>query len=126
MLESGRNLILEIEVEGALNVKRQYPEALLIMLLPPTFATQESRLRGRGTETEQKICERLERTRVELSLVNEYDYVVYNYDGGAEICADDIRAIVRSRRGTGDAADLARAETCEIARHPNAERDYFA
>ena len=55
VLESGKNLILEIEVEGAENVKRLYPEAVLIMLLPPSFAVQEARLRGRGTETEEVI-----------------------------------------------------------------------
>ena len=78
VMESGRNLILEIEVEGAQNVKRIYPEAVLIMLLPPSFAVQESRLRGRGTETEEKICARLARTREEIPLVDHYDYVVYN------------------------------------------------
>ncbi|MBQ9760828.1 MAG: guanylate kinase [Clostridia bacterium] len=98
VMESGRNLILEIEVEGAQNVKRLYPEAVLIMLLPPSFAVQEARLRGRGTETEEKICERLNRTREELPLVGQYDYVVYNRDGGAEQCADDIRAIVRAEQ----------------------------
>lgn len=112
-LETGKNLILEIEVEGALNVKRLYPEAVLIMLLPPSFATQESRLRGRGTETEEKIRERLERTRSELPQLSHYDYVVYNFDGGIDSCADDIRAIVR-------------AEQCATARHPQASVDYFA
>ena len=113
VLESGKNLILEIEVEGALNVKRLYPEAVLIMLLPPSFAVQEARLRGRGTETEQKILERLERTRSELPMLTHYDYVVYNHDGGADACAADIRAIVR-------------AEQCAVSRHPNAGEQYFA
>ena len=54
VLHSGKNLILEIEVEGARNVKTRYPEAVLIMLLPPSFKVQEQRLRGRGTETEQR------------------------------------------------------------------------
>ncbi len=112
-LETGKNLILEIEVEGALNVKRLYPEAVLIMLLPPAFSVQEARLRGRGTETEEKIRERLERTRSELPQLSHYDYVVYNFDGGIDSCADDIRAIVR-------------AEQCATARHPNASVDYFA
>jgi guanylate kinase len=112
VMESGRNLILEIEVEGAQNVKRIYPEAVLIMLLPPSFAVQESRLRGRGTETEEKICARLARTREEIPLVDHYDYVVYNYDGGAEACADDIRAIVR-------------AEKNNVRRHPMAATEYF-
>jgi guanylate kinase len=111
-LEAGKNMILEIEVEGALNVKRLYPEAVLIMLLPPSFAVQEARLRGRATETEEKIRERLARTRAELPELSHYDYVVYNHDGGADTCADDIRAIVR-------------AETCAVKRHQTASVDYF-
>ena len=113
VLDSGKNLVLEIEVEGALNVKRLYPEAVLIMLLPPSFAVQESRLRGRGTETEEKILARLSRTREELPELTHYDYVVYNEDGGVDRCADDIRAIVR-------------AEQCSTLRHPTAAKDYFA
>lgn len=112
ILESGKHLLLEIEVEGALNVKRVYPEAVLIMLLPPSFSVQEQRLRGRGTETEEKILKRLETTKKELPLIDRYDYVVYNFDGGADTCADDIRAIVR-------------AETASIKRHPNAAKLYF-
>lgn len=112
VLEAGKNLILEIEVEGALNVKRLYPEAVLIMLLPPSFAVQEARLRGRGTETEEKILARLSRTREELPEIYHYDYVVYNKDGGVEACADDIRSIVR-------------AEQCAVRRHPDASERYF-
>ena len=69
VLAMGKNLLLEIEVEGAYNVKRAYPEAVMIMLLPPSYAVQEARLRGRGTETEQKILERLARTRAEVPAV---------------------------------------------------------
>ena len=112
VMESGRNLILEIEVEGAQNVKRLYPEAVLIMLLPPSYAVQEARLRGRGTETEEKICERLNRTKEELPLIDHYDYVVYNYDGGVARCAEDIRSIVR-------------AEQSSTKRHPDAAITYF-
>ncbi len=113
VLASGRNLILEIEVEGAMNVKKLYPEAVLIMLLPPSFAVQEARLRGRGTETEEKIRARLERTREELKYLPFYDYVVVNREGGADDCAEDIRAIVR-------------AECRAIRRHPEAQAEYFA
>lgn len=112
VMESGRNLILEIEVEGARNVKRLYPEAVLIMLLPPSFAVQEARLRGRGTETEEKILARLARTKEELKLVDCYDYVVYNYDNGAGKCADDICGIVR-------------AEQSSLRRHPAVAEEYF-
>ncbi|MBQ7347393.1 MAG: guanylate kinase [Clostridia bacterium] len=112
VLESGKNLILEIEVEGALNVKRRYPEAVLIMLLPPSFAVQEARLRGRCSEAEDVIQRRLARTREELTFLPSYDYVVYNYDNGVDACADDIRAIVR-------------AEQCSNKRHSDAFENYF-
>ncbi|MBR2311800.1 MAG: guanylate kinase [Clostridia bacterium] len=112
VLASGCNLLLEIEVEGARNVKKAYPEAVLIMLLPPSFAVQEARLRGRGTETEEKIRERLARTREEVPCVSDYDYVIYNRDGKADEAVVDIRAIVR-------------AESCAIARNKNAAKDYF-
>ena len=112
VLNEGRHLILEIEVEGAMNVKRMYPDAVLIMLLPPSFAVQEARLRGRGTESDEVIRQRLERTREEVALLPHYDYVVYNRDGGAEVCAGEIRAIVE-------------AERCALSRHPAAVEDYF-
>ena len=112
VLESGKNLILEIEVEGAHNVKAKYPEAILIMLLPPSFAVQEQRLRGRGTESEDKILARLSRTREELDVVNDYDYVVYNYDGKDTEAADERISILR-------------AERASIARNPNVKKHYF-
>ena len=113
VLESGKNLILEIEVDGAMQVKKKYPDALLIMLLPPSYKIQEERLRGRGTETEEKILERLEQTKNEVVKASEYDYIVYNYDGESEKCADDILSIVR-------------AEQLASSRNPKAAINYFA
>ncbi len=113
ILNAGKNLLLEIEVEGAMNVKRLYPEAVLIMLLPPSFEEQESRLRGRATETEEKILERLESTKREVPLTYCYDYVVYNTFGYSGTCADDIRAIIR-------------AEQCATSRHKNIAEKYFS
>ncbi len=98
ILASGKHLILEIEVEGARNVKKAYPDSVLIMLLPPSFAVQESRLRSRGTETEEKIRERLTRTKEEIAQADCYDYVVYNYDGKDTEAAEDIRAIVAAEQ----------------------------
>ena len=98
VLKSGKNLILEIEVEGAQNVKKKFPEAVLIMLLPPSFAIQEQRLRSRGTETEEKIRQRLERTREEIERADFYDYVVYNYDGKDKEAAEEIRSIVAAEQ----------------------------
>ena len=113
VLESGKNLILEIEVDGAMQIKKKFPSAVLIMLLPPSYAVQEARLRGGGTEVEEKILARLAQARNVVPLMPEYDYVVYNHDGGQIACAEDILAIIR-------------AEKCATARHPDAVADYFA
>lgn len=112
VLENGKNLILEIEVEGAMNVKAKYPDAVLIMLLPPSFAIQEARLRGRGTETEDKIHDRLEQTRNEAKLFHKYDYIVYNRDNESDRAAADILSIVR-------------AEQLSASRNPDAGTRYF-
>lgn len=98
VLKSGRNLILEIEVNGAENIKRIFPEAVLIMLLPPSFKAQEARLRGRGTETEEKILLRLKRTREEIPMIKNYDYIIINEDGGIKKSAEDIQAVVRAEK----------------------------
>ena len=98
VLASGKNLILEIEVEGAENVKKKYPDAVLVLLLPPSYAVQEQRLRGRGTETEDKIKKRLEKTFKEIPFAKEYDYIVFNPDGKSREAAEDIFAIVRAEK----------------------------
>ena len=98
VLASGKNLILEIEVDGAGQVREKYPEAVLIMLLPPDFATQEARLRGRGTETEEKILGRLAQTREEMKHLDIYDYIVYNETGKVESCKEDILTIVHAEK----------------------------
>lgn len=95
MLET-KNVILEIEVEGAMNVKRKFPNALLILLLPPDFKTLEARLRGRGTETDEVIKARLEQSKNELACFEKYDYVVINENEGAHNAALDILNITKS------------------------------
>ncbi|MCI6502852.1 MAG: guanylate kinase [Clostridia bacterium] len=97
-LKLGRNVILEIDVVGAMQVKAKRPDAVLIMLLPPSFSVQEKRLRSRGTEPEEKIRKRLEKTRREIPLASAYDYIVFNEDGKAKEAAEDIFAIVRAER----------------------------
>lgn len=72
------DVILEIDVVGASQVKKAYPEALLIMLVPPSIEALKSRLRGRGAESEEAIAERVGRTDYELSQESGYDYVVVN------------------------------------------------
>lgn len=100
VLNSGKNLLLEIEVEGAKNIKAKYPDAVLILLLPPSYAVQEQRLRGRGTEKEEKILERLQRAREEIKFAHCYDYVVYNHDGRDKEAAEQILAIVSAENAS--------------------------
>lgn len=109
MLAAGYNLILEIEVEGAANVKRKYPDAVTIMLLPPSGAVLEARLRGRGTETEEVIQERMAQARKEVAKIGQYDYVVYNYDNQAAEAAEIIRKIIYAEGfATAHNADIAK------------------
>ena len=77
-LAMGKNLILEIDTQGALNVKKIMPEAELIFILPPSFEELETRLRGRHTETEEAIQKRLEFTKLEMENSKNFDYQVVN------------------------------------------------
>lgn len=75
---AGRDVLLDIDVQGALQVKRQYPDAAMIFITTPTFAELERRLRGRCSEGETEIQRRLATARRELKFVNHYDYEVVN------------------------------------------------
>lgn len=77
-LASGKDVILEIEVQGALQVKERFPQGVFIFLLPPTLSELQSRIVGRGTESEAKIRERLKMAEQELSMVEHYEYAVVN------------------------------------------------
>lgn len=90
----GKDIIFEIEVNGAIQVKKLFPEAVAIMLLPPSAKLLESRLRGRGTETEEVIQKRLIRARDELKLLHHYDYLVVNGEGMIDDCAELIVDII--------------------------------
>lgn len=79
-LEQGITVVLDIEVQGAGQVKALMPEALTVFLAPPSLEALEQRLRGRGTESEEKIRSRLETARKELLLAPTYDYTVVNDD----------------------------------------------
>lgn len=77
-LSEGKNVILEIEVQGAVQVKERCPDAILIFLTPESISDLEDRLRGRGTETDEVISMRLDRAREEVRLMDKYDYIVLN------------------------------------------------
>lgn len=77
-LSAGDDVLLEIEVQGALKVKEKRPDAALIFIAPPSFAELENRLRGRGTEQEETILRRMEAARRECAAMDRYDYIVLN------------------------------------------------
>ena len=77
-LERGRNVILDIDVQGGLQVKKAMPEAVLIFILPPSLGELRRRLEGRGTETAEKIEKRLGQALNEIKLIGEYDYYIVN------------------------------------------------
>ncbi|KUO69825.1 MAG: guanylate kinase [Clostridia bacterium BRH_c25] len=79
-LEEGKNVILEIDVQGGMKLKHVFDEAVFVFIMPPSFKELRKRIEGRGTETEQDICKRMKNAYGEISYVYNYDYVVVNDD----------------------------------------------
>lgn len=78
MLAAGKDVILKIEVEGAANVKRIFPDCVMIFILPPSFEELNRRLHKRGTEDEETILRRIETAKRELTYAENYDYLIVN------------------------------------------------
>ena len=95
-LEQGNDVILEIELQGALQVKKRMPQAVLVFIAPPSFEELEDRLRGRGTESEEVILRRLAIARQECANMDQFRYIVVN-DEVAD-AADRLRAVILSQR----------------------------
>lgn len=93
-LQAGRNVILEIEIQGAMKIKEKIPEALLVFVTPPTVEELERRLTGRGTETAQVIADRLARAGEEAKGMGQYDYILVN--DTVEECVDHLHQIIVS------------------------------
>ena len=91
-LSKGRNVILEIETQGALQIKERFPDAVLIFITAPSMEELEKRLRDRGTESEETIRKRLSRTEEERALMDRYDHIVVNDE--AARAADEIHGLV--------------------------------
>jgi len=94
--EAGKDVILEIEIQGALKVKEQFPESLLLFVTPPSAAELERRLVGRGTETEEVIRKRLARASEESEGIEAYDYIVVNDD--LDECVEEVHRLVDAAR----------------------------
>ncbi|MBQ7660674.1 MAG: guanylate kinase [Clostridia bacterium] len=108
----GKHLILEIEVDGATQIKKKYPGAILVMVTPPNAAEQKKRLIERGRDTEESMQRRLTRAEAELDFLPSYDYRICNASGGLDRAADDFFAIVR-------------AEELRTCRAPDFKAEYF-
>lgn len=91
-LEAGKNVVLEIEIQGAMNIKKQFPSALLLFVMPPDVAELERRLTGRGTETPEVVAKRLNRAVEEAEGIEEYDYILIN--DNLETCVKKLHEIV--------------------------------
>ena len=107
-LAGGEDVILEIEPQGALKVKAQYPEAVLIFIVPPNVKELENRLIGRGTEETEIIKKRLKRAAEETAFIENYEYIVINDD--LEDAVSDIHHIIQAashkRERLGEFVDI--------------------
>lgn len=93
-LAAGKDVILEIEIQGALNIKSQFPDALLLFIAPPSADVLKERLVGRGTETEDVIEQRLARAVEESRGIENYDYLVVNDD--LDECVETVHQVIQS------------------------------
>lgn len=98
-LAQGHDILLEIETQGALQIKNKFPEACLIFIAPPSMEELERRLRSRGTENEVDIENRLRISRHEMSLRPRFDFVVVN--DMLETCLKRIQTVIRGRGASG-------------------------
>lgn len=92
-LAAGKDVILEIEVQGALKVKEKNPEALLLFITPPSAKALRDRLVGRGTETEDVINDRMSRAAEESALMEKYDYLVINDE--LDVCVKEVHQLIQ-------------------------------
>ena len=97
-LDEGFDVILEIEIQGARQIRKQYPDALLLFVMPPSAAELEKRLRGRGTESDEVIRGRLKRAVEESEGIEEYDYILVNDD--LQECVDKMHQVIDSAHNT--------------------------
>lgn len=95
-LERGRDVILEIDVQGGMQVKQSMPETVLIFILPPSLKILRERLEGRATDSQEVIEKRLAGTINEIKLLGEYDYYVVNDE--LETAINDVRGIIKAER----------------------------
>ncbi|MBF1051525.1 MAG: guanylate kinase [Peptostreptococcaceae bacterium] len=109
-LDMGNDIILEIDIVGAMNVKKTYDNALLLFIIPPSYEVLEKRLRNRNTDSDDQIRQRLERMEEEIKIMKDYDYFVVNDDIDESL--DMMKAIIDTQR-------------CSVKRYGQQEIEYF-
>src|SRR5574340_653851 len=100
VMETGQHILLELDWQGASQVRRMFPQAISIFILPPSLEALRQRLKGRGQDSEEIIARRLAAAREDVSHVGEFDYVIINNEFNA--ARQDLQAIVRTQRLTID------------------------
>ena len=94
-MEAGKDAILEIEIQGALKVKEKFPDTLLLFVTPPSAEVLEQRLRGRGTETDEVIRDRLKRAVEEAEYMEAYDYILVNDE--LDLCVEEMHRLIQAQ-----------------------------
>ena len=95
-IENGHDIIVEIDVNGAENIKKKMPQAISIFILPPSMDVLQNRLKRRGTETDEQIQGRLTQAKNEIARISQYDYVVFNDELSDAV--KDVEMIILSNR----------------------------
>ena len=95
-LENGKDVILEIEIQGALKVKEKFPDTLLVFITPPSAKELRRRLIGRGTESMEGIEQRLARAKEEAEGIDDYDCLIVNDD--LESCVDELHSVIQNEK----------------------------
>lgn len=94
VLDKGGVMVLDVDVQGALKLKREYPQAITVFILPPSIAQLRRRLRRRGTETKEQLKIRFENAKAEIGFYDKFEYAVINDDLGSAV--DQVLSIVKS------------------------------
>lgn len=100
-ITQGKNVLLEIDIQGALQVKKKYPEGIFVFILPPSMKTLKSRIEGRGSETPESLNKRLSSAYSEIELIKNYDYFIVN--DTVDHATDVLQAIITAEKCRVDA-----------------------
>lgn len=121
MLSAGKNVLLEIEMQGAMKIKEKFPEAVLLFVMPPSAKVLYERLVGRGTETKEVIDKRMARAVEESQGIEQYDYIVVNDD--LDTCVEEVKAIVAASANAAvrnrEFIELVRGELSSLVKGEN-------